>query len=240
MRALDALHYLLSYGVGESGMNPPAYLIHNLIDDKGYLTTLENCYKKLSMNSQPNVTQLPFSLTKPIIPSREFTTRKESMISSNGGLKNAVQFFNYKFSEYDQEERLWESFDINKSVLNDLLTKGQEEASDLSMFMTFLNEDLTQSRYYKMVPHSHPLLYDIMRSLELHTSNLNFYIDGNMELDVGQIVNVSETGVSDATISQFHGRWLIKSISHTFGDQQYYSNLTLCRRFFKKYTPTVT
>ena len=238
MRCVDALYYLFSYAVGENGMNPPAYLVHNLLDDKGYITTLENCFKPVAIKDQPKSLTIPFSITRSVVPSRMYTMFETNTNSTDGATENAQQFFNYKFSEYDQEERLWESYDINKLVLNDLLTKGINDAEEISIYLKMLKEDISLSKYYKYVPHSHPRFYDVMKNLELYSSNIQFTTDGDLRFDVGQVVSIYEKGQNDAKIEQFNGRWVICKIRHSFRNKQYRTNLICCRRFYQKYTTT--
>lgn len=236
MRCVDALHYLLSYAVGENGMNPPAYLIHSLVDDKGYITTLEDCFRPAAIRDQPKSLAIPFSITQSVTPSRTYTMFETNTGSTDGGIENAQQFFNYRFSEYSQEERLWESYDIGKPALNGLLTRGMDPAEESSLYLKALKEDISLSRYYRYAPHSHPVLYDVMRSLELHSSNIQFSVDGDLRFDVGQVISVYERGANDSKIEQFNGRWLICKIRHSFRNKQYRTNMICCRRFHQKYT----
>ena len=236
MKCIDALHYLFSIAVGENGMNPPAYLIHNLKDDKGYITTLENCFSPQAIKTQPKPLLIPFSITKSVFPSRQYTMDQISLDAKDGGIENAQQFFNYKFSEYDQEERLWESYDINKIVLNDLLTRGINDSEEVSLYVKTLNEDISLAKYYKYVPHDHPRLYDVMRNLELYSSNMQFVIDGDLRFDIGQVILVYEKGSNESKLEQFNGRWLVCKVKHTFRNGAYKTSLVCCRRFYQKHS----
>lgn len=238
MRTVDALYYLFGHGVGENGMNPPAYLIHNLLDDKGYITTLENCFDELAIKEQPKSLAIPFSITQSIIPSRQYTMFDTDTISTNGGINNAQLFFNYRFMEYDQEHRQWEDYSINKLVLNDLLTRGIIDSQEKSIYLKMLKEDISQSKYYKYPPHQHEILYDVMRNLELYSSNIQFTVDGDLRFDVGQVINIYEKGQNDSKVEQFNGRWLICKLRHSFRNKEYRTNMICCRRFSQKYTVT--
>jgi len=233
MRCIDALKYLFSYAVGENGTNPPAYLIHNLRDNKGYITTLENCFRPSSIRTQPKCTAFPFSITQSLVPNKEFKMDDVNTYSLDSGTENAQQFFNYKFAEYNQEERLWETYDISKLTLNDLLTRGITNSDEASIFLKMLKEDISLSKYYKYVPHSHPIFYDVMRNLELYSSNLQFSLDGDMGFDVGQVLSIYEKGQNDSKVEQFNGRWLVYKVQHSFKNKLYRTNLVLCRRFHK-------
>lgn len=238
MKTIDAIRYLFSYAVGENGMNPPAYLIHNLLDDKGYITTLENCFSPVSLKDQPKPLTIPFSITEAVVPNRMYTMVEPDTNAANGGITNSQQFFNYRFMEYDQEQRLWEDYSINKMVLNDLITRGIIDSQEKSIYLKQLKEDITQSRYYKYPTHHHPVLYDVMKNLELYSSNVQFTIDGDLRFDIGQVINVYEKGENDSEVEQFNGRWLISKIRHSFRNKEYKVNMICSRRFSQQYTVT--
>lgn len=235
MRAIDAIKYLISYGIGENGSCSPAYLIHNLYYNKAYLTSIQNIWKQSSQEDQPTSTRTPFTLTKPLIPSRQFVARNLANNIEVGGIENAQLFFNYRFFEYDQEERTWENYHINKMTINDLITKGINHGTQNSLYMKLLKEDIENTKYYAYSPHNHPVLYDVMRNLELYSSNLIFTVDGDLNLDVGQVITIYEEGENDNKIEQFNGQWMIYKIQHSFRNKDYDCHLFLSRRFNDKY-----
>lgn len=134
MKTKDAVKYLLSYGIGVNGSNPPAYLIHNLLDDKGYITTFENLYDKTRIGARSLKLSLPFSITQSMMPGKLYAMTSVETDSANGGIENAEEFFNYRIMEYDQEERRWDDYSINKMTINDLLTKGIDVSKEKSIF----------------------------------------------------------------------------------------------------------
>ena len=236
MTAGDALKYLFSYAVGENGLNPPAYLIHNMLDNKGYITTLEKLFSSEMTQNQSSVAKIPFSITESIIANNMYVMSNPDMFASTGGIDSSKLMFNYKFMEYDQEERRWDDYGVNKLVLNDLVTRGINSSSEASLFLKNVKENIELAKYYEFVPHSHPCLYDVMKNLELYSSNLQFSIDGDLRFDVGQVIAVNEPGVYDSKIEQFHGRWLVCKVRHSFRNKQYRVNMICCRRFYHSKT----
>jgi hypothetical protein len=175
-----------------------------------------------------------FGITETIFNDKSLQLRNVSNNNFTGGVEFAQLFFNFKFYEYDHESRTWENYDINKTTLNDTLTKGINHSTDTSLFLKKINEDFQLSKHYVFSPHHHPVLYDVMRQLELYSSNLIVTIDqGNLELDIGQVISITEKGQNDSQIEQFNGDWLITKIQHSFRNQKYECHLVCSRRFFK-------
>lgn len=219
---------------GENGLYPPAYLIHNLMANKAYITTIENCFKATSIAEQPSITKFPFSISEAIIPSRQFVMFKPNLLSLNGGIELAKTFSNYKFSEYNQEKREWSTYNISKNVMNDLLTKGIESSTENSLYLNRSTNDIEMAKYYKNAPHSHPVMYDILRNLELYTSQIQFTVEGSLDIDVGQVINVAETGDLESRREQFGGKWLISKVKHSFRNKEYRVNIIGTRRFYQQ------
>ena len=239
MTAKKAVEYLLSYAVGENGLKPPAYLVHNLLDNKGSVTTSEMIFRPSSIELQPPPTLQPFSVTSPQIPSRQFMMKNIASISENEdhwfptGIEGAKLMHNYKFYEYDQELRQWENYSISKLVLNDLTTKGIDDSRETSLQLHQFREDIELAKYYQSYPHTHPKLYDVMRNLELFSSNIMFTVDGDLTMDVGNVITINEDGTDKKTIQQFSGRWMILKVVHSFANSKYQCHIVGSRRFYK-------
>ena len=236
-KAIDAVKYLLSRGVGDSGLNAPAYLIHRLIDDKGYITTFENLFKPDSMDYSQASNNLPFSITEALVKNKNYLARHPNTDSMNGGVEIPRLLFNYKFMEFDQEERQWDDYNVSKTAINDLLTRGIDPSSETSVFLKTLNEDISMSKYYKYPPLSHGVLYDAMRQLELYSSSFSFVVNGSIAMDVGDVIAINENGSNGAKESQFTGKWVITDIRHSFKKGIFSDYITVCRRFSKIHIP---
>ena len=233
-KVIDAAYYLLSYGVGETGTIPPAYLIHNLKDNKAFITSCENMWSADYINKQPQITRMGFGISENVLNDRTLLLRNVSNNNYTGGVDFAKLFFNFKFYEFDQESRTWENYDISKTILDDTLTKGMNHSTESSLYLKMNNEDFHLAKYYGYGPHNHPIMYDVMRQLELYSSNLIVTIDqGDLELDVGQVISITDKGTEDSQIEQFFGNWLITKIQHSFKNQKYECHLVCSRRFFK-------
>lgn len=69
---MDAVKYLLSYGIGETGQASPAYLLHSLASDSGKIASMEQLFRQETIDSQPKTTRMPLSITSPIIQDSSF------------------------------------------------------------------------------------------------------------------------------------------------------------------------
>lgn len=237
MSVIEAVDYLLSHAVGESGMNPPAYLIHNLLDDKGYITTVEKCLSEAMKRDKRKASRIPHSITESMITLNKTRVVLPNFNSPLGGILGPKLFFNYKFSEYDQEEREWNYYNISKLVLNDLLTKGMNASMERSIFVNELKEDLSMSKFYKYPPHTYEELYYVLKDLELYSSCFDFYLEGDLTFDIGQSININERGKNDSTIEEFNGNWLITKIRHSFRNKDYRMHVICSRRFYQQHVP---
>jgi hypothetical protein len=239
MTAKKAIEYLLSYAVGENGLNPPAYLIHNLLDNRCYLTTMEMIYRPSSIAMQPAPTQQPFSVNTPLIPGRQFAMKNVASLNDNEdhwfptGIDSAKLMHNYKFYEYSQEDRQWENFNVSKLVLDDLVTKGIDDSRETSLHLHQFREDIELSKYYQSFPHNHPKLYDVMRNLELFSSNIMFTVDGDLRMDIGNVIYVNEEGTDGRSIQQFNGSWVVIKVVHSFANAKYLCHIVCARRYFQ-------
>jgi len=64
MYAIDAVKFLLSKAVSTLDLSPPAYLIFNIKDGKGFVTTRSNLFKDSSIEQQPDSTQGYYSMSE--------------------------------------------------------------------------------------------------------------------------------------------------------------------------------
>lgn len=237
MTCKKALEYLFSYAIGENATSSPVYLVHNLYDNLGYITSFDEIFKKSSIVMQPDVSKIPFSMTEPLVNSQYYNITNVNMILDAGddplptGINASKLLHNYKFYEYSQENREWENYAISKLAVNDIITKGINHASETSLYLHSYSEDIDHSLYYQEPPLSHPKLYDAMRLLELFGSILRFTVFGNILLDVGQVIFINETGSEGSRVEQLHGRWVIIKIEHSWKNQEYHTHVVCSRRF---------
>lgn len=234
MYSLDAVQYLLSVAPGVLDPTPPAYLIYNLKDKKAFVTTRENLFKPKNIDAQPKSTQAIYSITDTTI-GKQYQMRDIKTDSANeelGGIENAKLFYNHNFYGYSHKDRAWENNKVNKFTLNELLTKGAAGAES-SLYLKNANEDMELAKYYQYAPINFDKIYHVMKSLELFSSNLQFSVDGNLDLDVGHVINITQNDDKHKQ-EMFHGKWMIVKIRHSFRNKEYKSNIICSRTYYSK------
>lgn len=238
MYAIDAVKFLLSKAVSTLDVSPPAYLIYNIKDNKGFITTRENLFKPSSIESQPDSTKADYSISEASLGKQyQMKDIKSDSVSSEndvGGIENSKLFYNYGFYKYDHKNRLWENDKISKVSINDNLTKGLAGSTERSVYLGAGSEDYELSRNYQFPTINHQRMYDILKHLELFSSNIQFSVDGDLNLDVGQVINVKEVEDSGGKTEMFNGKWLIIKIRHSFRNKEYKTNLICARTYYSK------
>lgn len=232
MFAIDAVKYLLSVAVGTLDVIPPSYLIFNLKDNKAFFTTRENLFKDSSISMQPQSTRFFYSITENSI-GKEFQMRDIRTDSSSleiGGIENSKLFHNHNFYNYIHKDRVWENHKINKFSINDILTKGSSP-SDSSIYLRSGNEDLELSKYYQYPTIEMNKIYEVLRELELFSSNLQFSIDGDLNLDVGHVITIREAD-DKSKMEMFNGKWMIVKIRHSFRNKEFKTNIICSRTYY--------
>jgi len=149
------------------------------------------------------------------------------------GLENAKLFYNHGFYVYDHKSRSWENNKISKIAINDVLTKGIT-SQDQSVFTGGNDEDFELARTYQFPTINHQLMYDVLRNLELFSSNIQFTVDGDLNLDVGQVINVKEISDSGGKVEMFNGKWMIIKVRHSFRNKEFKTNLICSRTYYTK------
>jgi hypothetical protein len=234
MYTIDAVKYLLSVAVGTLDVMPPAYLIFNMKDNKGFVTTRENLFKESSIKMQPQSISFYYSITDSTI-GRQFQMRDirtDSAREELGGIESSKMFYNHNFYQYDHKERAWGNDKVNKFSINDLLTKGSTP-SDGSLFLKNASEDLELSKYYQYPTIHGYKMYEILRELELFSSNIQFSIDGDLNLDVGHVISIRETDAYEKR-EMFNGKWMVVKVRHSFRNKEYKTNLICSRTYYSK------
>lgn len=232
MTVLDAIKYLFSAGAANS--SEPAYLVHNLLYDKGFITSRRTLMRKDWLNTQPGVTKIDFNFSSSDIGETHIMSFLSTK-SALGGIEHSKLYNNYEFFSYNHLKREWDSNLISKNNLNDTLTKFIDVQQEKSLFDTGdLIEDPKLSLKYQFPPINNFFIADVKRNLDLYSSNLQFTVLGDLELDVGLMINIDETRGGNQKIEQFSGVWMISKILHTFSDQIFKTNMIVSRVSYKK------
>jgi len=238
MYAIDAVKFLLSKAVSTLDVSPPSYLIYNIKDNKGFITSRENLFKEKSIEAQPDSTKSYYSITESSLGKqfqmKDVRTDSVTIEKDVGGLENSKLLYNYGFYKYNHKERVWENDKISKIGLNDTLTKGIAGATDNSVYLGAGTEDMELARNYQFPTINHQRMYDVLKHLELFSSNIQFTVDGDLNLDVGQVITVKEVSDSGGKTEMFNGKWLIIKIRHSFRNKEYKTNIICARTFFTK------
>lgn len=232
MTVLNAIKYLFSAGAANS--SEPAYLVHNLLYDRGFITSRRTLMRKDWLDTQPGVTKIDFNFSSSDIGETHIMSFLSTK-SALGGIEHSKLYNNYEFFSYNHLKREWDSNLISKNNLNDTLTKFIDVQQEKSLFDTGdLTEDPKLSLKYQFPPINDYFITDVKRNLDLYSSNLQFTVLGDLELDVGLMINIDETRGGNQKIEQFSGVWMISKILHTFSDQMFKTNMIVSRVSYKK------
>jgi hypothetical protein len=68
--------------------------------------------------------------------------------------------------------------------------------------------------------------------LDLYSSSVQFTVDGNLKLDVGEIIMIQEMQNDPSKSEQFFGLWMISKVRHSFKDQLFKTNIICTRTTF--------
>lgn len=227
MKVIDALKYLLS--AGGANLSEPAYLVHNLFYDRGFITSRKNLMKTDWVKGQPGLTKIDFNFSSSNVGEThlmKFLSTKTAV----GGIEYAKLYNNYEFFAYNHLTRDWDSKLISKYNLDESLTSFINPHLEKSLFnIGDITEDPKQTIKYQFPPINEFLITDVKRNLDLYSSNLQFTVTGDLELDVGYIIKIDETVSGNEKIEQFSGLWMISKVLHTFSDQIYKTNIIVSR-----------
>jgi len=230
---LDAVKYLLARGAATVNTEPPAYLIYNIRDNKGFITTRELLFRENNIREQPDTTQGIYSITQDFFGKQQQMTRI-NIYSSMGGIEFPKTFYNHQFYNYNHQERAWTNDKVNKFNIDDLLTRGIDTATEKSIFLKSGDEDLSLAKYYQYSTINSATIYDVLKNLELFSSNLQFMVDGNIQLDVGHVIKVQEENAKGLKSAAFEGKWLVTKIKHTFANKLYKMDVIGSRTYYRK------
>lgn len=232
MTVLDALKYLFSAGAANS--SEPVYLVHNLFYDRGFITSRKTLMRKDWLDTQPGVTKMDFNFSTSDVGETHIMSFLSTK-SALGGIEHAKLYNNYEFFNYNHLTREWDSTLFSKYNLNETLTKFINPEVEKSLFdIGDVDEDPKLSLKYQFPPINEYYITDVKRNLDLYSSNLQFTVIGDLELDVGLMINIDETRSGNEKIEQFSGIWMISKILHTFSDQLFKTNIIATRVSYKK------
>lgn len=232
MTVLDAIKYLFSAGAANS--SEPAYLIHNLYYDRGFITSRRTLMRNDWLDTQPGVTKMDFNFSSSDVGETHIMSYLSTK-SALGGIEHSKLYNNYEFFSYNHLKREWDSNLISKNNLNDTLTKFIDPEVEKSLFDTGdIDEDPKLSLKFQFPPINDYYITDVKRNLDLYSSNLQFTVLGDLELDVGYMIKIDETRGGNQKIEQFSGMWMISKILHTFSDQLFKTNIIVSRVSYKK------
>ena len=241
MTVLDAVKYLLSVGCGSYDLYQPAYLIYNIYDNKGFIATK----KQLMANKdqQPNQTKMVLSTgTGNVVSKQNQVKLSQSNILDDAGINFSKLYFNYDFYNFDQVDKLWYNSIITKYDIDDVLTNGINNAKELSLFSDVSdNETYDLTKKYKFRTVMTNYIYDVLRNLDLYSSNIKFVLEGNIFYDVGHVIEItSDSNKMSATnnareCEMYDGLWMIINVKHTFTNKNFTTELICSRTYFRTF-----
>lgn len=227
MTVKNALEYLLSI----TGINceSPIYLIHNLTDNKSFLSSRNHLMRNEWLIDAPPITKMQFDFASNIggISNNMKFLRTGGDI---GGADTSKLLANYTFTSYDHINREWDSTIYSRDNLNDRLTEFKKDNEKSLLRYGNIQNDIDFK--YEFVPYSEPIVNDAMRDLDIFSSNIQFTVDGNLKLDVGEIISVEEIYSDKSKSEQFFGLWMISKVRHSFKDQLFKTNIICTRTTF--------
>lgn len=235
------LNIFYQLGVGSYDLYQPAYLIYNIIDDKGFIATKKQLIE--NKDQQPNQTKFILSVGIGQAVSKQNQVKlSQANILDDGGINYSKTFFNYDFYNFDQVKKLWTNDIITKYDIDELLTAGMNNATDKSLF-TDISEEETydMSKKYKFTTVTTNYIYDILKNLDLFSSNIKFIVEGNIFYDVGHVIEItSDNNKMKASnnareCEMYDGFWLIINVKHIFTNKNFTTELTCSRTYYKNY-----
>lgn len=224
MSVKNALKYLMSI-TGIECENP-LYLIHNITDNKSFLTTRPHLLRNEWVEKAPGVTKINFNFEPNIVgPTHNMKFLKTDGLV--GGAETSKLLANYMFSRYDHIKREWDHITYSRDKLNEKLI-GKSNSNETSL-LRYGNIENDIDFKYEFIPHSEQILNDVMRDLDIHSSNIQFTVEGNLKLDVGEIIIIGDVLNNTSKKEQFFGTWMISKVRHSFKDQLFKTNI-ICTR----------
>lgn len=227
MTVKNALKYLLSI----TGINceSPVYLMHNLTDNKSFLSSRTHLLRDEWIESAPGVTKIQFNFASNMVgPSHNMKFLKTA--GEVGGSETSKLLANYTFTKYDHIKREWDSVTYDRDALDDTLTGFRNDRE--KSLLRYGNIQNDPEFKYEFIPYSEPFLNDVLRDLDLYSSSVQFTVDGNLKLDVGEIIMIQEMQNDPSKSEQFFGLWMISKVRHSFKDQLFKTNIICTRTTF--------
>ena len=241
MTVLNAVKYLLSVGCGSFDLYQPAYLIYNIYDNKGFIATKKQLIA--NRDQQANQTKLTLSIgTGNVVSKQSQLKLTQAHLLDEGGINFSKLYFNYDFYRFDQVDKLWFNDIITKYDIDDILTAGINNAKELSLFSDVSDNetyDLTKKYKHRTVDMNY--IYDVLKNLDLFSSNIKFVLEGNIFLDVGHVIEItSDSNKMAATnnareCEMYDGLWMIIHVKHTFTNKNFTTELTCSRTYFRTF-----
>ena len=241
MTVLNAVKYLLSVGCGSFDLYQPAYLIYNIYDNKGFIATKKQLMS--NRDQQPNQTKLALSLGSGNVVSKQQQIKlAQANLWDEGGINFSKLYFNYDFYRFDQVDKLWFNDIITKYDIDDILTAGINNAKELSLFSDLSEEetyDLTKKYKFRTVDMNY--IYDVLKNLDLFSSNIKFIVEGNIFYDVGHVIEItSDSNKMTATnnareCEMYDGLWMIINVKHIFVNKNFTTELTCSRTYYRMF-----
>ena len=238
MTVLNAVKYLLSVGCGSYDLYQPAYLIYNIYNNKGFISTKKQLIANKS--DQPDQTKLILSVGKGNIVSKQQQVKlAQSNIIDDAGINFSKLYFNYDFYNFDQIEKLWYNSIITKLDIDEVLTAGINNAKETSLFSDVSEEEtynLTKKYKFRTVMTNY--IYDVLKNLDLFSSNIKFVIEGNIFYDVGHVIEITsdsnqmKSSNNQRECEMYDGLWMIINVKHTFTNKNFTTVLTCSRTYF--------
>ena len=81
-------------------------------------------------------------------------------------------------------------------------------------------------------------IYDVLKNLDLFSSNIKFVIEGNIFYDVGHVIEITsdsnqmKSSNNQRECEMYDGLWMIINVKHTFTNKNFTTVLTCSRTYF--------
>ena len=220
MNVIDIIKYCLAMGAFSKNVSP-SYFFSRFLDQTSML------FNQMSKNpALINPCNLNLHITGKYIDGGNILgnyIKNIELNSNENQINNLMRMGTKAFYDFNHNERKWNttvfsSENILKTLIKLLTNQNTQEPS-------VWNSNFFSNQFINNFPnYSHYKLYNIMRDIELCTSNLSFECLGNFKRDCGQAIFLHSADIPFQRL--FTNLWIIYSCEHEFENKTYTNQIT--------------